>query len=139
MNIEFRLVETPEEYNRLRQLQHEIEGFSDELDYPTVYGYDLTKKRIVGFISTHVDSNNTLIAGPMVNDPAYKPRYEYAWAQVQAYDSVMSSLQIKQYLFSIERTNMKMFQAAASIGMMPYAMTETHYWYARYPGEFYGK
>ena len=125
--IQFYLCKTAEQYLLCQKLQKRVEGHSDPLGFPTVYGVS-PEGRIIGFTSTSTEYG-VVISGPTVIDPYFTPRLKYGQEQIKAHESALRSFGVTEYLFSVRKDNTKMLQAVSEL--TAYDEDEDCYWYKR--------
>lgn len=131
--FKFYMCSTPEQYTMCALLQQRLEGTSDSLGFPTVYGID-SEGNLRGFTSTNTEFG-AVISGPTVIDPYFKPRLKYAQEQIKAYEAALRSFGVTEYLFSVDKVNTKMLQTVERAGLVPYDEDENSYWYKKSTGE----
>ncbi len=131
--INFYLCVTEDQYRNCSELQFRIEGKTDKLGFPTVYGAD-SEGNLLGFTSTNTEFG-CIISGPTVIDPRFKPRLKYAQEQIKAYEATLRSFGVTEYLFSVDKINSKMLQTVEKAMLSPYDEDETSYWYKKSTGE----
>ena len=125
----YRLATTPADYRRCHVLLRS-QGATHRLAFPTV----LAERggTLLGFLSTN-PNDRAIVAGPLVLMTNGHNLGIVAMRLIEAYERILTLAGVASYHFAIPRGDA--FEPWRNIvnrvGIMPYAETETHWWYKR--------
>ena len=100
--VTYRMAKPGGEYNRLYALMRKENGKQEPLGWPVVVAEEDGK--VVGFLATWPDEE-LLMAGPLVIEGS--KRMWMFIRLVEAYENVLRATGVKQYLFTVEKSNEK--------------------------------
>lgn len=123
----YRQAHTSADFRKVHNFTRRL-GIPDQtMEFPTILAFD-AKGEIIGILSTNTEQG-MIIAGPLAIR-ADRPHPMVAVRLIEAYDAVMRSLGIKQYIFSSVKGE-RFEKAAIEYGFKPWTYNAGHTFFKR--------